>query len=371
VLSGLRNVVALAGKDGGARTFLLDVKSPGGVLLHSVKGSSQTGRVAFELPLSATFDSIGTQLISFRFIAANGDTVQLANYDSAAGELYDESNAVAFSVPVDLVFQPLGDKPAASAFVYGADIAYNFNVKDSISGLALKAGKVEAANVYLSLRAADGGRGQVSVHIPAKASAKGLAINWSINPNAVRGVGVVELAAEDADGNSYPLHEEGKKENVQLSVNIGGDIAVKHETISSTVFDRRGNPKTAFVVKFSLACKGKALTGAALKAVVEHVSEAGVATAVASGLPVATSGSAYEVSWSSAGRSPSGTYRIRFYREADRVRGDSAGIFELSIPHESGAATKLPVRTEFIAVIACLGLYLAAHSRRNKYEKTK
>ena len=371
VLSGLRNVVALAASKAGARNFLLDLKSPGGVLLHSVKGASQGSRVSFELPLAATFDSIGTHLVSFRFVAANGEATQIANYDSAANELYDENNAVAFTVAVDLVFQPVGAKPAASAFVYGADIAYNFKVKDALSGLEVKPGHVEAANVYLALRAADGGRGQVSVHLPAKASDKGLSVQWTINPNAVRGAGVVELAAEDADGNAYPLHEEGKKESVQLQVNIGGSIDVTQEAVATTVFDRRGNPKTAFVVKFALACKGKSLSGAALKAVVDHVSEAGVATTVASGLPVATSGADYEVSWAAANRAASGTYRIRFFREADRVKADSAAVFEIAVPHESGATTKLPVRTEFLAVLALLGLYLAAHQRRSKYEKTK
>ncbi len=76
-----------------------------------------------------------------------------------------------------------------------------------------------------------------------------------INPNAVRGTGILTVVAHDADGNSLPLFEEKEKKPVSLNVNIGGDIDVSHHAYNFAL----DTVSTTFMVDFTLTCQDKPL----------------------------------------------------------------------------------------------------------------
>jgi len=112
-------------------------------------------------------------------------------------------------------------------------------------------------------------------------------------------------------------------------------------------------------------------------------------------LPVAHHGGRYTVSWSSPHREArSGTYKVNFYREVDRVlavekrdqkekeerkakqlKGEDASVsssevqveplFSVTIPHSAPRFTKLPVKAEFVALIVFGGIVVWLVNKRS------
>jgi len=251
----------------------MDVRSPGGQLLRSVPGkhssssssssSSASDRYLFVVHVEPTLDSIGTNVIAFRYQPVNGAAIELANFDSAYEELFEDASVLNYTVAAQLAMVDVREEPAHDAYYYGNEISFVFKVKDLISGKYIKnknriSGVVETtkeeikqeegseikeeeekivesqsttitqqqqqqqqqANIYLSLEHKDENRPKpfVSAFEPAVREVgtdeEVFVIRWAINPNAVHGVGSLTVSAQDADGNSVALYKDGKKKRI-------------------------------------------------------------------------------------------------------------------------------------------------------------
>jgi hypothetical protein len=339
-----------------SRHFFLDIKSPQGVLLRTVEGqSTKTTKYTFAIPIEPTFASIGTNTLSFRYQPSSGPEIQLQNFDSASGELYEDINVLSYTVNADLALTDVSEKAKASELVYGDSVTYKFRVKDLTSGKYLSGSAESPANVFLELQSSE--KGARSFVVPAVASNDQFVANWTINPNARKGKGVLTLTVQDADGKKINL-----KDTITHSVTIGGDITVEPHTLTTSSLD---TTLTAFVVELGLFCKDKPLQDAQLQAnVVFGDSKDVIAT-----LPVAHNGGRYTVSWSSPHReAKSGTYKVHFFREVDRVEGQKDAvdpIFSVSIPHSAPRFTKLPVKAEFLALVIFGGIVFWLINKRS------
>lgn len=363
-----RTVQKLDGNENAAqaRKFFLDTKTAAGTLLHSVKGVPSGGKYVFEFTISNTFEFVGTNAISFRYVAANGEDIALSNYDSSAQELYEDPSALSYTVNAALELVDISAQPKADSFSYGNEINYKFRVRDSVSGQNLVASSnFETATVFLSLSNEEkSGRVSRSVHIPAVSTGNDFSISWVINLNAVQGPGVVTISAEDADGNPIPIVEEKTKKPIQYNVNIGGAIEVDaHPYVVSTLLV----DEAAFVVEFSLFCQSRRLKEAQLRA---NVVVNGGAEPLLSMVPVVTnSDGSYSVSWTvPLKKEQSGHYQLQFFREAD-ARANSSPLFVVDFDHSSGLKT-LPVATEFLVAIIVGAAFLTLSYKRSQLANT-
>eukprot|EP01089_Gocevia_fonbrunei_P012310 TRINITY_DN2875_c0_g1_i1.p1 TRINITY_DN2875_c0_g1~~TRINITY_DN2875_c0_g1_i1.p1 ORF type:complete len:993 (-),score=314.75 TRINITY_DN2875_c0_g1_i1:114-3092(-) len=393
------------------RKFFLDIKSPGGVLLRSVAGKAAAAgtvsKYSFTVSVDASLDSIGANVVSFRYVAADGDSFELSNYDSVIDELYEDSNVLNYTVNADLYVTDIEEAPQNDAYFYGNDVSFKFAIKDAVSGKTVTRGNAEQANVYLSLKHKDENRprGFVSAHEAASFVNGKYAILWAINPNAVQGDGDLSVAAQDADGNHLNLRKDAKStQQVSYKVSIGGKIDVTENTYSTA---KNNEDDTAFIVQFSLQCQDKNLKDAQLKAsvVLENGKQG---TTVLSGLPVATNDEgSYSVSWNLPHeQAPSGKYNIRFYREVDRKRAlenrefkekqqrreeelkrltegvtESSSVeqatgpiedeleplFTIQTSHNAPSTGKLPIRTEVLILVALGAAFFAISYQKKQY----
>jgi len=414
----LRNVYGYPATDvngknvAGLRRFMMDVSSPTGSLLRTVTGepkavaAGQNSKYQFEVPVSPSLDSFGSNIVSFRYLTDANEEVSLGNYDSFYGELYEDSSVLNYTVSGELYMVEVKEQPKTHDFYYGNDINYRFRVKDSVSGKYIEKGSDEQANIYLALQHKDEGRARLFTSAVQAASevvvdgAKQFAINWAINPNAVQGLGFLTLSAKDADGNHLPLYAEGtKKQTVNYDVNIGGNITVSsspYSTFESTY------EQTVFVVQFNLSCQEKSLKDAQLRCSVAYDEKT-----VVSLLPAATNDAGvYSVSWTLPhAESPSGDYSLKCFRETDRKRAlearelqekkrrleeelkqfeeegknatatnKEAGVeesldplFVVTVRHFAPYTGKIPLRTELLAAVVFGGLFFWASYQKKKY----
>lgn len=210
----LRTPHVLAHKDAAGtdvadkRKFVLDIKSPQGVLLKTVDSTSTKGssKYTFETTVEPLLESIGTHYLTFRYVPAVGAEVHLQNYDSSIGELYEDINVLNFTVKADLSLEAK-EQPKAGSLFYGGNVVYKFNIKDATSGQYVYSG--DKAKVYLDLTHDEAGRAYTSVHHAAAVQGEGkdktFHLNWLINPNAVKGAGSLKLSVVDADGTTVAL----------------------------------------------------------------------------------------------------------------------------------------------------------------------
>eukprot|EP00005_Dracoamoeba_jomungandri_P001968 CAMPEP_0174261362 /NCGR_PEP_ID=MMETSP0439-20130205/11380_1 /TAXON_ID=0 /ORGANISM="Stereomyxa ramosa, Strain Chinc5" /LENGTH=986 /DNA_ID=CAMNT_0015345823 /DNA_START=77 /DNA_END=3037 /DNA_ORIENTATION=+ len=389
------------------RKFFMDVKSPAGSLLHTIAGKPESGDnkqsvYSFEIEVSPSLDSIGSNLVSFRYETASGQSIDLSNYDSNSGELYEDSSVLSYKVNAELHMVDVKEQPSTNDYYYGNTINFRFKVLDKISGANVERGNNEQANVYLSLEHRDENRAKKFVSANEAATQEGdeYSIVWSINPNAVQGDGHLIISAQDADGNHLPLLND-KNKPVVYEVNIGGEINVESSTFSTSEFNF---DDLTFISQFTLACQGKSLEGAQLKAsVVRRASEGD--EVLLENLPVATSDSGeYSLSFFfPIEEAPSGTYTLNFYREIDRKRaleakqlkekkrlreeqlrqfseGEEAEsqepeeaeeklepLFTIDIKHTAPTKGQLPVRTEVIALVLFGGVFFMFSYQKKHY----
>jgi hypothetical protein len=399
------------------RRFVMDVHSRKGALLRTVVGKAQgteTAKYVFEVPVTATLDVIGLNVVSFRYVSASGHSVELAGFDSHFGELIEDPASLNYTVSANLQIVDVKEQPKATTFAYGQVVQFRFRVKDVLSGSYISVGENEQANVYLSLKHVDETKGRPFVSANEAATeevnekgVKEFVIQWAINPNAVQGAGVLSLSAQDADGNVVELSDVTTGKPVQLEVTVGGDIQVEHSSYSTS--DATTYRETAFVVQFGLSCQNESLTNAQLRASVYRDEQL-----VLSLLPVSTSEEGlYSVSWGSAhDASPSGLYKLKFFREVDRKRAVEAHefqekkkkreeqlkqleegsevaaaqddvkeelivenivspLFEISHSHVAPSTSKLPIRAEVILAFLLGGAFLAISYQKKHYLATK
>jgi len=396
------------------RHFVMDISTPSGTVLRTVHGAPKPGsdksRYQFEVPVTASLDSFGTNLISFRYVTAYDEDIPLANYDSFYGELYEDTTVLNYTVSGELYMVDVKDKPSTNDFYYGNDISFRFKVKDIVSGQYVEKGSDEQANIYLSLQHKDEDRGrpftsavQAATETVNADGSKEFVINWAINPNAVQGPGTLLLSAKDADGHQLPLFKEGsKKQPVKFEVTIGGNISVESTTYSTSESTYK---ETVFVAQFKLACQEKSLRDAQLRCSVVYTDET---APVVSLLPVATNEEGvYSVSWTLPhDNAPSGDYTLKFYRETDRKRALEAKelqekrrrmeeelkqfeeegknatqqalndasveetlqpLFFITIRHSAPYTGKIPLRTELLAALVFGGLFFFASYKKKQY----
>lgn len=319
VLPDLKTVHALATTDYAGtditeqRQFLLDAATLSGTSIGNVRGDNHQGRYRFELPFSATLDSLGTTVFSFRFLTSSGHTVALSNYDSAAEELLDDPHAVNATVTAHLQAVDITDQPAGGSLSYGNEVALRFQLQDATTSSAVARG--EHSNVYLLLNHHDEQHDAsfVSSKQAAVVDAQGYyAITWHVDPNAIRGPGYLTLVVENADGAQVPIAgADGKP--LRYDVTIDGNIDID---FSATSTENPFYSATAFVAQVKLSSNARPLEGAKLS--VEVIPSSGDAFT----LPVASGyAGTYSVSWTAPHtKALSGTYTLKFYREADRVQ---------------------------------------------------
>jgi len=412
----LRNVHAFPAVDvnkqpiADRRHLVMDLSSPSGARLRSVQAKARTdtghSKYVFEVPITPTLDSIGVNVVSFRYVTAAETSVNLANYDSSLGELYEDASQLNFTVISELHMVDVKEQPKTHDYFYGNDINFRFRVKDALSNQYLEKGK-EQGNVYLLLKHKDENRAKTftSAHEAAQqvVGDKGLkefVIRWAINPNAVQGNGFLTLSAQGADGHHIDLFTADSKSPVHFEVTIGGQITANSKTFSTSEVNAK---ETAFVVEFELTCQNKSLKDAQLRC---SIFRGDSQTPIYSGLPVATNDAGHYSFALGAPHEelPSGRYKFKFYREVDRkraletrdllekkrlreellkqteegtpvveesekadVESSLTPLFELSIYHSAPPTGKSPIRPEFIVALLLGGVFIAISYQKKHY----
>ena len=377
-----------------SRRFVAELSSPRGTLLHQVDGKPDIhGRVYhFEFTVLPSLDFVGTNIITFSYVSANGDKHRLLNYEEATGELFDDNFHLNYTVQAE--FYMTGTQtPIKSDLFYGNEVALSFKVQDKISKQFVKKGNSDA-NVYLFLKHQDSEKKRSFTNAEVAADQEGevFTLNWSVSPNAIRGAGVIVIATKDADGKENPLYQEGtNKELTSFPVTIGGDIEVSSKTFTSGSLLSQ-TKETSFVVQFSLSCQQQTLKDAQLRVNVTHKAT----QTVIAGLPVVSDGeNLYQVSWAlPSSQASTGQYVLEFFREVDRQRAtenkdfrerqkrlgidisdasedELKAFFELVVDHRPATSARLPIRTELLVLGLLFGAYVVLAKKKFEYSGTK
>eukprot|EP01097_Dermamoeba_algensis_P002341 TRINITY_DN1927_c0_g1_i2.p1 TRINITY_DN1927_c0_g1~~TRINITY_DN1927_c0_g1_i2.p1 ORF type:complete len:658 (-),score=173.13 TRINITY_DN1927_c0_g1_i2:182-2155(-) len=403
----LRAVTALDTKDAAGksasetRKFFLDISTPHGTLLQSVRGAPQKdSKYLFEFTVPATLDFIGNLLVALRYEPVEGSSVPLNNFDSALGELYSEAFHLNFTVKAQLVVSNLDKKAFKTQLYYGNDVEFSFEIQDTLTKSSVSQGAQEKATVNLVLQHQEDGRPKVftSASQAATQNKNTFSVSYSVNPNAIQGSGILGLIAHNADGEEVPLYADSSlKSQVKYNIVIGGDINVASKIHSQEAYV---SPRlvgtlfheTAFVVQFTLDSQGKALKDAVLKC---NVSAAGESLFT---VPVASNDDGvYSTSWILPNSQPSTKFLLQCYREVDRLRaleakefkekrkrkeleakGESTAnlseeplsltpFFEISVHHDAEDAYQLPIRTEVLFTTLLAAAFAAAYYKMTSY----
>ena len=309
------------------RKFFLDLSTASGLLLQSLPGVPDGNGYSFEYTIPATYESLGSTVVSFRYQTVQGTPVTLENYDSNNNELFEE--ALALNVDAKLVVDVF-EKPSNTKFNYGNNLTFKFKVTDEVTGKPV--GVSQRGGVFMTLSHQDASKGTfVSTKQAAVQDGDNSVINWEVNPNAIGGKGVLALVAEGADGSAIPLSFNGKA--FSLDVEIGGDIKFNSVEYSTSNYFTL---QTAFLVEFTLTCDNNALSNVKLRATVSLNGQE-----IAS-VPVGISGTKYVASWNANHADyPSGTYVVDFYREADQARAAESRESKLKLAREKKRQAEL------------------------------
>jgi hypothetical protein len=366
-LPDLRTVKTYPAKDNynlpARRKFFMDVTSAdSNVVLYSLPGTSavnEAGNVAynFQLPVSATFYSIGNNVVSFHYETAAGVKIPLQLFDSRAGELFEDGSSLSYSVNTELHLKNLNNEPRNGNLDYGNEVIFSFQVFDSVSGQNIFNGAdSKQATVYIVLKhKLDNGLSYTSTKQPAQQIAENnkpshFSVQWEVNPNAVKGSGSLSLVAQGADGKEIPIYIENSKDIWQVNIEIGGDLSVEEHHFSSEIDDE----DTIFFVDLELSCRTKKLSEAELIASVNTGSSK-------LSLPVTHGREAgqYQLSWfQPTSQVRSGQYTIQFYRKVDSLRVAEKGgdldqldsLFEIKFTHRKTSAGFF-IQSEVIALL--------------------
>jgi len=330
--------------------------------------------------------------VSFHYETAHGKKIQLQNYDSKLGELLEEGKHLTYSVNTELHVTNVKGSIKDGKLDYGNEVKFSFQVVDKITKKLVFAGS-EQSTAYLVLKHKEENRPlpftsnkQAAQQVFDKdGNPSSFSIAWSVNPNAVKGKGFLELVAQGADGKEIPIFEEASKSQWRINVEIGGTLSVSDRKFSSD-FDE---DDTVFFVEFDISCQTKQLNDAQLNAVISHslTGTPDVKTPVIS-LPVThgRQGGRYQVSWTKPTKQvKAGEYIVDFYREVDRRRAlektSSAAatdnesklepLFSISFYHAGASGTKFPIKLEVIALISVGGAFFWMVFQKMEIEGTR
>jgi hypothetical protein len=222
-----------------ARKFFLDIRTIHKTVVRSIAGKSVGGgKYVFSYKLEPLLESLGTQVLSFRYRAEDGRDFVLAPYDTMHGELIEGSSSLQINVLTKLTLTNVKSMPTATDFFYGNEVAFVFTVKDAISNQVISLGNNRGAesgpHIYLTLQHRDPLRDFTSATVMATkdTDSNEFSIIWKISPNAVRGAGVLVLTARGYDGIDVPLMQDDA--SVRIDVTVGGEIDVQKTTWSTS-----------------------------------------------------------------------------------------------------------------------------------------
>lgn len=388
-LPDLRSVHPYSGYDvrqkQAVRRFFMDVVSSNGNTITIIPGSSDFDDddklfYKFAIPLSASIDSLGSPALRFRYASADGTSIPLQNYDSAAGEPFEASRVLSYTVKSDLRLKNLQATsfPSDGKLNYGQNVLFSFQVVDQLSGQTL-VGSGENT-VYLALKSEDKSGTYISARVPAVA-ARGadedddtkFRIDWVVNPNAVRGKASLELIAVGGDGRDIEIAQEDGTP-YRNPVTVGGDLEHDDFVQSNAVIDPRTLEESAvFTVQFKLRSGETPLTGAKLFARVSNKNGEVLTAPVVEGKDDDGENVGYSVSWILPKEAaPSGTYKVDFFRESDRRRlasnVDVEPFFTVNVPYSGPTTSSLPIRTEYLILTALGAGFITAVFRKLETE---
>lgn len=346
-----------------SRSFFLDTLENGQVL-RSFAGvaSNVNGNVlvTFTVSFPAVFDAIGVHTLRFRYSSVEGRDVILAAYDSSANELYDEHVELALDVKADLYISELVDAPKGGSLNYGDPIKFSFKIKDRTTGDFVSA--YGGASVYLALAHKDAnGKTWVSARHAATVDPRGgFEADWTVNPNAISGKGVLQLQANVLGGEQISLPTEDGK-TFAVNVQIGGEIT---HTASIKQVSLPTASHGAALVQFELKCQNRVLTGALLTAAIHKDGQ------LVAKVPVSRSDdeSVYTVSWAiPEAEAASGAYSIAIHRQADKA--NDAPLFTIPVAFVGSIAHYLPFRTEAVVLTLAFASFAFFSLRKFNVER--
>lgn len=372
------------------RKFFMDVSSSETLAhLFSLPGrpdvSSDRPAYIFRRSVLSTFDAIGTNIVSFHYETASGKVLNLQNYDSTLGELFEDGKHLNYTVETELHVGSLKQE-LQTKLDYGNDVKLTFQVVDKITKKAVFAG-AGLSTVYLALRHKEdnqlpftSNKQPAQQNLSSDGTPSQFSISWSVNPNAVKGKGYLELVAQGADGKEIPIYDEKTKTQWRVQVEIGGNITVEEHTYSSLIDE----DDTIFIVEFEMSCQSKRLNEARLGATVNRVTGDRPTDRVKIvSLPVTqgSEGGRYQLSWiQPTDDVKAGSYVVDFYREVDRRRtaetyqGDLESLlqplFTIQFNHV-GSGSYVPVRMDMAVFILFLFSFFWLVFRRMDIEGTR
>jgi hypothetical protein len=100
------------------------------------KGTTARSGVSFSIDLPATLESVGTHFVSFRFLAFDGSSIELKPHDAVHGDLIENSALLNFTVTAKLAVTD-AKLPTGGDVFYGNEVAFEFKLKDLVSGKLL------------------------------------------------------------------------------------------------------------------------------------------------------------------------------------------------------------------------------------------
>jgi len=343
-----------------------------GAVLFSLVGTNSVsdGRPVyrFDLPIEPTFASIGANVVSFHYETINKKSIQLLNYDSSTNELFEESVQLNYTVDAELHVTDIKSGPKDGELVYGDEVSFSFQVKDHLTKQHVWASGPSTVALVLRHVASDGrsltSNVQPATQVPGTDDGQPdhFEVTWSVNPNAVKGKGTIELVVQGNDGKELQLFEEKSQKVYRVNVVIGGKIDVSPETYSNQIDES----ETIFFAEVALSCSGKELNGADLRATVKRTGSDGKRVRVAT-LPVTYSGEGglYQASWILRNTDVvSGVYTVDFYRQVDRklffqqyptaseedFESKVTPLFDVAVSHTKQTTNILPFKTEFLVL---------------------
>jgi hypothetical protein len=277
----------------------------------------------FQLPVKATFYSIGNNIVSFHYETASGSIIPLQLFDISEAELYEDGTQLSYSVNTELHLRNLKNAPQDGHLDYGNDVMFSFQVFDSVSAQSIFNDDSKQATVYLILKHQfDNGVSftstkQTAQQISESGKPSHFSVQWEVNPNAVKGKGTLSLIAQSADGKEIPIYMENSQSVWQVNIEIGGDLSVEEHHFSSEIDE----DDTIFFIDLELSCQKKKLSDAELIATVTALTGNQKQRIYTLSVSQGREAGKYQLSWTQpTSQVKTGQYTVQFYRKVDSLR---------------------------------------------------
>jgi len=288
-------------------------------------------------------------------------------FNSKSNYLFDVGETFSYTVDTKLVLKEEKNLPKQGKLEYGNDVKFSFKVFDEISKTNIWTGTKEAS-AYLVLQH-DAGKPSAFTSVrhsiaQVQKNSENLHfyVDWSVNPNALKGPARLSLIAQAPDSTEVPLLSGGNPWGVD--VDIGGNIDVSRKSFSGKL----NEDIISYLVEFELSCQQKKLKGAQLHAVVNYPG-----SNHNEDVPVAVGAHGhYQVSWSLKNKDAlPGEYKINVFRQVDKKRNIQEPFLSISHKHVPPAASPLPVRTEFVILVIFVVSFVFVSLKKMEIQGTR